>query len=203
VLAAFHSLTGSWVKTAYADEAAPSVTGPATILSNGTITYLGYLNRGDKVQIVKEEKNGETAASSTVKLLVDGQIGEVPANLVRADSAPAYEAWDGYALEGAVVFGSYKLVGETITCSLNDAVHVEDNLGSCYYVTVGDVSGYMSFGEVSETELEEPVAATYSYSYLYYYSGGSGMSDHSDSGVSGSASEVIEQATGGWTEEKL
>ena len=139
-------------------------TGTGVVLANDAEIFLGWFDRGDRVEIISEEgyvaeKEGWHA------VYLDGLWGYVRLNLVLTDDAEPYTQWDGYAHYGATVYDNYYLSGEAAhSLSANAAVHVICDLGECYLVSIGEETGYMIKEQVSET-------------YIHYnYGGGGGNS---------------------------
>lgn len=202
-----------FVERAYADET-PAV--HATVLSDGMQTYLGWFDRDEVADIADvsclSEEEAALIPDGKAVVVMDGQWGLVDSNLVKLESDEGYEAWEGYTASGAGLFPTYALQGEPTVLELNQTVTVIDDLATCYVVMFGEQLGYMAKGDVSATPFEEPEpeeAIDYGNDYSYYGGGyydpgyGGSSSPPVDAGSTGSSSDVIEGAIGGWTDEKL
>ena len=117
----------------------------ATAQINGVPAVLETLGRGDSVDIVK--------AFDETHYIVKRDVGYglVEKNLVRLDTAPAYEAWTGYAYPGAKVYDNYHLAGEIVRAlDVNTKVQVLEDLGWCVLVDVDGMTGYMKQATIAK-----------------------------------------------------
>ncbi|MDO4289878.1 MAG: hypothetical protein Q4C41_01430 [Eggerthellaceae bacterium] len=215
------------IQMAYADEANSSdanvADNLAIVLSDHIPTYAAWFSRNDAVAVadLSEASEEELASipSDMTKIVVNDQWAFVPTNLIRLDSQEPYTSWEGFAAAGAGFYPNYALLGEATTLDLNQTVTVLDDLNTCYVVSLEGTLGYMAKDQVSTEAYEEPATEEPTYSdgyddYSYYggysyYDGsssGGGANEGSgsvDAGNTGSSETVIEDAIGGWTEEKL
>ena len=202
-----------FVERAYADEPPAE---HATVLSDGMQTYLGWFDRDEVADIadvscLTEDELALIPEGKTV-VVMDGQWGLMDSNLVKLEGDEGYEPWEGYVASGAGLFAAYTLQGEPTVLELNQTVTVIDDLSTCYVVMLGEQLGYMAKADVSATPFEEPEpeeVIDYGNDYSYYGGGyynpgyGGSSSPPVDAGSTGSSSDVIEGAIGGWTDEKL
>lgn len=112
-----------------------------TVRCNGTEAYLFVFDRGDRVFVT-----GHEDAYCTV--LLDGAEGRLPARLVCMDGEADYEPWTGYAVDGAQLYGDWRLCVPAAALDRNTEVRVLDDLGGCYLAEAGGRSGWISADEV-------------------------------------------------------
>jgi len=142
------------------------VSGSALVLADEAEVLLGWYDRGDTVRMITEAGFGAEKEGFCL-VYQDGFTGYVRKELLAMKDSEAYQPWDGYAHASAGVYDSLFLDTEPVTkLSGNTAVHVLEDLGYAYLVTVGDITGYMDKEDVSQTKIS--------------YGGGSGGGEWSD-----------------------
>lgn len=127
------------------------VTGNGIVLVNLAEIYLGWFDRNDTVAIITEEGFMEEK-EGWCAVYHEGLYGYVRQNLIQEAGAEDYAEWDGFAQYLAPVYANYYLNGEPETkLSTNTKVHILEDLGNCYLVISGDISGYMAKETVSQS----------------------------------------------------
>lgn len=142
-------------------EAQPSYPTGGTVLADGVEAYLRILSRGDAVKVTG--KSGDS-----LSILVDGHICTVPAMLIRMDGVKAYEPTDGYAKSGALVYGNYRMTGESEALTFNAPFKVLEDLGDICYIQWEKGVGFVSSDMVGDAP------AIWSYGYGGDSGGGGG-----------------------------
>lgn len=139
------------------------VTGRGIVLVDGAQILLGWYDRGEAVPVITEAGYAEEKAG-WVAVYYDGLCGYVQQQLIRQEGAQAYAQWDGFATFQAPLYDNYYLSGDpVIRLSANANIRILEDLGNCYLVSCGDLTGYLARENASE-------------SYINYGSGGSGDS---------------------------
>lgn len=125
----------------------------AVVLADRAEIVYGWYDRGESVERITEEGYlPEKEGFYTV--YVAGICGYVRQNLIAQEDAEPYASWDGYAYSKAGVYDNYYLTGEPVQkLSLNTAVCVLEDLGFCYLISVGETTGYMDKGLISENKI--------------------------------------------------
>ena len=129
-----------------------TVTGQATVKADGTEVILGYFSRSDIARIVAEEGFAQDW-DGYATVLMDSLYAHVPEAFLRRGGEEAYEPWDGFAKYKTVLYDNFYLVGEGRTLRINTGIHVVEDLGSSYLVTVNDAFGYVAKDMVSGTRI--------------------------------------------------
>jgi hypothetical protein len=142
------------VQTTAATEPEPTETEPpvpetvsGTVLADKTAVVLTMANRGDAVDIVDQFDEAHYV------LKMETGYGLIEKRLVRLEGEEAYAEWDGYAKSGAVLYPSYNLSGEGTKLNNNAELKILADLGDCYLVTSGEITGYMAKDTVSEVPI--------------------------------------------------
>ncbi len=123
--------------------------GKATVLTDGAQILLGWFDRGEEVRIVNEAGFAEEKEGFCT-IYLDGLYGYIRQNFLVKEGEEAYAEWKGYAKYGAVIYDGFNMTGEGTKLNTNAEVQVLADLGECYLVTSGDVTGYMSKDTVSQ-----------------------------------------------------
>lgn len=215
------------------DNAATSEQGvDATVLADDVQTYIAILNRGDKVEVKiddlfgfsEEAKPGDAVAADEQEkelpqsaedadaqgssedlctIVVNGQEAKLPEKLLHLDTEPAFASWDGFALEGTVLYSDYSLTVAATELALNDSVKVIDSIGTTLVVDVEGAAFYIdgafvSKEQIEKTEEEPPAEGADSGSIGNNgYSSGGGTWSGSSNGGSGSSGSSGGSSGGG------
>lgn len=148
------SYNGSIVNLSTLAPQSGTVAKTGIVLANSAEILLGWFDRDDQIEIIAEEGFAEEK-EGWYAVYLDGLCGYVRKNLVQTEDAEPYTEWSGYARSQAAVYDNYYLSGEAIhTLSSNTAVYVICDLGNCYFVSIGEESGYMDKEQVSETYIQ-------------------------------------------------
>ncbi len=122
---------------------------PGTVRINGVRVIYRLLERGLGVTVLGEQ-------DEYYSVDIDGVTALVEKWLVRLDSESPTEAWTGYARSGARVYGSAYLDGEpAFELDLNTEVTVTDELDGILYIECGDIKGYVSSDDISDTLIKK------------------------------------------------
>ena len=89
-------------------------------------------------------------------VIVNEQEVTMPEKLLRLEDEPAYEAWTGYALEGAVLYGDYELTSAAEELEVNEELNVVDFVGSVLVVETDSGVFYLDGALVSTEPVEVP-----------------------------------------------
>lgn len=127
-------------------------TGKATVLVDGAEILLGWFDRNEEVSIVNEAGFAEEKEGFCT-IYLDGLYGYIRQNFLCREDQEAYAEWDGYAKSGAVLYPSYNLSGEGTKLNNNAELKILADLGDCYLVTSGEITGYMAKDTVSEVPI--------------------------------------------------
>jgi len=170
---------------AYAAEAGEN----ATVLEGGADIVVGFVNRGDEVEIVEVLDDG------TTKVKINGVEGFIKSNLIRKESEAAPAEKDAFAVVGAVIYSDVDLANKVRNLNANDVVHIVDQIGDVLVVTVDGTTYYMAAAQTSETQVEVPVVT---------YTPKASTSESTDSGAQSSSEQSAPAApVQEWTEELL
>ena len=146
-------------KSAEAETTIPIPTVPATtetvpetlpamedgiILADRVPAVLTFLPKGAELELVDEYDDDHYVVKT------ESGYGLVLKNLVRSQNTEAFEPWKGYAMWSMAVYDNFYLSGEGQSISTNTEVQVLEDLGSCYLVQVGDVTGFAQKNLVSQ-----------------------------------------------------
>ena len=127
-------------------------TGKATVLTDGAEILLGWFDRGEEVSIVNEAGFAEEKEGFCT-IYLDGLYGYIRQNFLMKEGEEAYAEWKGYAKYGAVLYTGSNLTGEGTKLNTNAEVQVLADLGDCYLAVSGDVTGFISKDNVSQTPI--------------------------------------------------
>ena len=128
------------------------VTGKGTVLADGTEILLGWFDRNEEVRIVNEAGFAEEK-EGFYTVYLEGLYGYIRQNFLLKEGEEAYAEWDGYAKANAVIYTSFNLSGESVKLKTNAELKILADLGDCYLVTDGEVTGYMAKDTVSEVPI--------------------------------------------------
>ena len=116
----------------------------AEVLADKPPAILGFLSRGDKVELA-----GEYDESYYVVVTSDG-YGLVDRHLVRTQDQEPFTAWTGYSLWAAKLYDNFFLLGEGTELTSNTKLEILEDLGECYLVKTEDGSGYLPKDKVTK-----------------------------------------------------
>ena len=128
------------------------VTGKGTVLADGAEILLGWFDRNEEVRIVNEAGFAEEK-EGFYTVYLDGLYGYIRQNFLLKEGEEAYAEWDGYAKANAVIYTSFNLSGESVKLNTNAELKILADLGDCYLVTSGEITGYMAKDTVSEVPI--------------------------------------------------
>ncbi|WP_165054695.1 hypothetical protein [Adlercreutzia sp. ZJ305] len=100
------------------------------------------------------ELQGNASAEDLCTVVINDQELTLPEKLLRLESAAAYEPWEGYALEGAFLFGDYGLAGDARELQVNEALNVIDSIGTTLVVDVDGTAFYIDETHVGKEPVE-------------------------------------------------
>ena len=127
-------------------------TGKATVLADGAEILLGWVDRNEEVSIVNESGFAEEREGFHT-IYLDGLYGYIRQNFLLKEGEEPYAEWDGYAKSGAVIYTGHNLSGESTKLNANAELKILADLGDCYLVASGDITGYMPKDTVSEVPI--------------------------------------------------
>ncbi|WP_165171914.1 hypothetical protein [Adlercreutzia sp. ZJ242] len=107
------------------------------------------------------ELQGDASAEDLCTVVINDQEVTLPEKLLRLESAAAYEPWEGYALEGALLYADYGLTGDARELEVNEALNVVDSIGTTLVVDVDGTAFYIDevhVGKEPVEVVEEPPA---------------------------------------------
>lgn len=144
-------------------------------------------------------------------VIVNEQEVTMPEKLLRLEDEPAYEAWMGYALEGAVLYSDYELTSAAEELEVNEELNVVDFVGSVLVVETDSGVFYLDGAlvstepvevpedEPSEEPSDEPASIDSGYVAPSYSGGGSagGSGSGHSSGGSGASTPTDVGSSGG------
>lgn len=156
--ASFHWGEPTTAEYAYADESSKLT---ATVLLSDVPAYFGILDRGDKVEIKVDDLfdfNGKEKQDNMCTVRFHNKECELPEELFRLDSEPAYQPWIGYAAAGSVLYQDYTLTTVFRNLETNTELTIIDSIGSILIVESDEslfyIDGEQVLKEATETETE-------------------------------------------------
>lgn len=129
------------------------VTGKGTVLVDDAEIILGWFDRGEAVPVIVEtgyapEKEGWIA------VYFEGRCGYVRRDLLREEGQEVFAQWNGFSTYKAPLYDNYYLSGEPVAeLPANGEIQVLEDLGNCFMVTCGEVTGYLAKENASESKI--------------------------------------------------
>ena len=116
------------------------------ILADNVEAYIGFLNRGDTVNVIDE-------ANGFYTVIFSHQLAVMRTQLVRLLTAEEYAIWDGYAKQNAPYFDNYHMVGDPIgNLSVNTILSILCELDYCYIVNLDGAVWFVPKDQISTTK---------------------------------------------------
>lgn len=138
--------TAPETETTEAETLPPEV--KATVLGKNCPVILGFLSRGDTVEVVKHQEDGFYFVKTGLG------YGLIDENLLRPEGKEPFASWDGYAAWGTVLHDNFYLTGEGTALGTNQKVTVIEDLQDCLLVETESGSGYVEAGKISRWPLD-------------------------------------------------
>ena len=134
--------------------------GNGTVIAEDVEAYLLLFMRDDEVKVTEYDEEYCT-------IWIEEEVFvKLPRWLIRLESDTAFESWNAFSDNYAVVFSEYQLRHEIDELDRNTTVQIIDVIpegkysyhhDGCYVVLIDGEIGYMYIGEVSDTEYSIPV----------------------------------------------
>lgn len=80
----------------------------------------------DRLPVSDEDRDAAEQNDDLCTIIVNGQEAQLSECLLRLEAEEDYEAWGGFAMEGAVLYSSYLLTGEASALEVNAALRIVD-----------------------------------------------------------------------------
>lgn len=106
------------------------------LAAGGVEAYAALLHRGDTVQVIEYREDYCLVAFG-------GSSGIMPRCLLRLMGEPTFPVWQGYTQDKVSLYGTYRLLDESVAINTNTALLVIDQIGENYLVQVDDRLGFL------------------------------------------------------------
>ena len=116
------------------------------ILADGAELYLQIVTAGETVMVTAEEEKVCT-------IWTGEETGTLPRWALYLDGEDPFPEWQGFAKNGAKLYGDYRLAGSCEELKLNTKITVLLRTDEGFYVEANGRQGYMAEGDISEKQI--------------------------------------------------